>query len=296
MVKADPTSAPLLIVNADDFGLSEKVNAGISHAHQRGIVTSASLMANGRAFEHAVDLAKEMPSLDIGIHLTLVGENPLLPAHEVSSLLSADGALLPHAAGFLTRFCRGKIRLSQVRRELSAQIEKVRATGLRLSHLDSHQHLHVLPGIASIVAELARRYHIPAMRRPVETPLPQEVVRQPLRAVQWGVLKALTAATSSAGVILTPDRFFGFFCGGRLSVVDLESFIQRLRPGEVAEIMCHPGLADVSSPYLNWHYDWVGELDALTSREVVAAVQKRGVRLTGFSALVDRRPRQKDVF
>jgi chitin disaccharide deacetylase len=157
-----------LIVHADDFGLSEAVNRAVIAAHEHGIVTATSLMAGGDAFEHAVSLAKACPTLDVGVHLTLTEQRSVAPAEDVPSLVDAAGTLAPHAIRFAVRYLRGAVALADVRTELDAQIRRVIDYGLAPSHLDGHQHVHVLPGIARVVAELARNYGIRAVRCPAE--------------------------------------------------------------------------------------------------------------------------------
>ena len=152
-----------LIVNADDLGLCESVNEGIVQAHQSGIVTSASIMANGRAFDHAIRLCQLVPSLDLGIHLTLVEEKPLREASTIPSLVGAGGKLHPHATTFMKKYVSGAIRVREVWSELEAQIQKVVSRGISVSHLDSHQHLHALPHIRRVSIELAKKYNIPAI-------------------------------------------------------------------------------------------------------------------------------------
>src|SRR4051794_14595620 len=143
-----------LIVNADDLGLCEAVNEGIVQAHQNGIVTSASIMANGSAFDHAIRLCKLVPSLDLGVHLTLVEEEPLRQASTIPSLIDGGGRIHPDATIFAKKYVSGAIRLSEVWSELDAQIQKVVSRGVSVSHLDSHQHVHALPQILRIVREL----------------------------------------------------------------------------------------------------------------------------------------------
>src|SRR5690606_38377434 len=157
-----------LIVNADDFGLSPGVNRGIVAAHRAGIVTSASIMVTGPAFAHAVALAREHPTLDLGVHLTLTELAPLAPTEAVRSLVDETGRFAPHAIAFARRYLRGSVSLSEVRDELDAQIRLARAHGLAISHLDSHQHVHALPGVARVVAELAKTHGIRAVRYPLE--------------------------------------------------------------------------------------------------------------------------------
>ncbi|RPJ72470.1 MAG: ChbG/HpnK family deacetylase, partial [Desulfobacteraceae bacterium] len=163
-----PAAAIRLVVNADDLGVSERVNAGIILAHRRGIVTAASLMAVGRAFAQAVEGCRAFPALDVGVHLTLVAEPPLRPN---SSLPGPDGRLPASAGAFLRRWAAGGIRRDDIRAECAAQIERVLNQGLRVTHLDSHQHVHALPRLADLCLDLAARYGIPFVRVPVEQPV-----------------------------------------------------------------------------------------------------------------------------
>lgn len=282
---------PRLIVNADDLGLSEPVNSGILDAHRTGIVTAASLMANGPAFDHAVALCRAHPGLDLGIHLSLVGECPVSPPHQVPSLVTRDGRLHDNAFAFTGHYLRGRIDAGHLARELDAQIQRVRDTGLRISHLDSHQHLHMLPAVWEIVAGLAIRHGIPAARRAAERPAPYMATdpRRWPRLAQLLVLSGLGRRIRRAPLV-QPDHFVGFFFGGRLGLRRLLGLIERLPDRGVTELMCHPGRPDPASPYAHWRYGWLEELAALTSPRVRAALESRGIALARFSDLTPRVP------
>src|SRR5215510_941787 len=131
-----------LIVTADDFGLTEGVNKAIVLSHQAGVVTSASLMVHGAAFESAVRLARENPQLDIGLHLALT-HNPLQ---------------------FAAALARGKIRPAEVESEIRGQIKKALSTGLTITHIDGHKHVHVVPQVLKIIREVAPAYGISSIR------------------------------------------------------------------------------------------------------------------------------------
>lgn len=288
----DPTSrapAPArLIVNADDFGLCERINAGIVRAHEAGIVTAASLTAVGRAFEAAVAQSRRLPALDLGVHLTLVAERPLLPGG--SSLTGADGRFAAGAGAFLGRWLAGGIRRADVRAELAAQIERVLDRGIRVTHLDSHQHLHALPGVLDIVLELAGRYHIPFVRAPVEVVAGHRALagRGIRRWIEAGALRVFWTAARLAGPgrpHRPPPLFLGFLDGGRLDSGRLARLIAALRPGRVYELMCHPGFASLEPDIRGWGYGHETELAALTDPAVRAALAARGVRLCCFGEL-----------
>ena len=277
-----------LIVNADDFGLSEKVNEGIVNAHIEGIVTATSVMVNGTAFEHALQLSQSVPSLDIGLHLTLTEETPILETATIPSLVNKEHKFHDHANTLTKRLLLGQISLEDIRRELDAQIRKAKDYSMTISHLDGHQHIHMLPGIRRIVGDLAEQYAIPSIRYPME-PLRPYMLRatQGLgRLIQLVALNSfcLTARTAYAK---RPDTFAGFFFGGNLTEENLITVLKNLPASGVCEIMCHPGLEDQGSRYKHWAYSWQNELDALTSATVKLFLQERGITLIPYSALAD---------
>lgn len=268
-----------LIVNADDFGLSEAVNHGIVAAHDRGIVTSASLMATGSAFEHAVALARERPRLAVGVHLVLTEQRPLAGAAAVPSLVGPSGTFAPHLKHLLAPVLRGRVSLDEARAELDAQIRRVRDAGVAISHLDGHQHVHVLPGIARIVADLAAAHGISAVRHPAE-----RVRGYMLRDSRWlrrvaeqTALNAFCAASPLKRLRRSGD-FVGFYFGGRLHEPHLRTVLLGLPAEGTVELMCHPGGEDMP-PSGDWQYAWAAERDALTSRQIRDLVAARGVQL-----------------
>ena len=278
-----------LIVNADDFGLHAAVNRGILAAHTEGIVSSTSLMAGGAALDDAVRIARHCPQLGVGVHLTLVGASPLLPVAEVSSLLDEAGDFYGSYPLFIKRFLRGKIRLAEVERELAAQIDRVRMAGIQPSHLDSHQHLHVLPGIGGLVLDLARRFSIRAIRIPAEPvafigATPATVGRLAGRGGLTMLANLFRQHAAAAG-IRTSDHFFGMLAGGQLTEPALLAILRRLPPGD-SELMTHPGFADESlADAFRWDYQWDAERQALTAPAVRALLAERQIRLISFREL-----------
>ena len=278
-----------LIVNADDFGLHEAVNRGILAAHTAGIVSSASLMAGGAAFDEAVRLAGECPRLGVGVHLTLVGANSVLPVAEVSSLVDETGSFYRSYPLFIKRLLRGKIRLAEVERELAAQIDRIRMAGIQPSHLDSHQHLHVLPGIGGIVLDLARRFSIRAIRIPAEPvtfigATPATVGRLAGRG-DLTLLANLFRQQAAAAGIRTSDHFYGMLAGGQLTEAAILAILRRLPPGD-SELMTHPGFADESlADTYPWGYQWEAERQALAAPAVRALLAELQIRLISFREL-----------
>jgi hopanoid biosynthesis associated protein HpnK len=275
-----------LIVHGDDFGLSEAVNEGIVDAHRRGILTSTSLMANGAAFEHAVTLAKRCPTLDVGVHLTLTEERPVALQAALPELVDESGRFPPHLLRLAALHARGKIPLDAVRVELDAQIRRAREAGLPISHLDGHQHVHVLPGIASIVAELARAHGIAAVRYPVERVRGYMLRRfRGLRRLAEQLALGAAGRRSPLRRLKRSDEFAGFYFGGRLTEPNLLTLLTALPAGRTVELMCHPGNPDAGGRYDHWRYSWPAERDALVSGEVRSLLDRRGVRLISYRDL-----------
>ena len=279
-----------LIVNADDFGISKAINNGIVKAHCNGIVTTTSLMAVGRAFDHAVALCRAFPALDVGVHLTLVAEKPLLK--QKTSLAGKDGYFPPDISMLLKLLLNQRIQLPEIQAEWSAQIERILNCGIRVTHLDSHQHLHALPGIAGLAIGLARRYHIPFVRIPME----DRLVARPITS--HGLVRMTGSMALRAGCLVArlnrrrvpgcqSPRFLGFHEGGRLNPESLERILRALKPGRVYELMCHPGLTP-EEPYIRrWNYGHQIELDALAGPSVQSLLIARNIRLCSFADLSD---------
>ena len=241
-----------LVVNADDLGLTPGVNAGIFDAHDRGILTSASLFAHAPATADAVRRAWARPSLGVGVHLALVDGTPMLPAHHVPSLVEDDGRFRASWKPFIVACLRGRVALEEVERELTAQIDRVRSEGIRPTHLDAHKHVHAFPPIFDIVARLAERFAIPVVRVPYEPWGPVWGDDRQRRTARWQAL--LNAAmlpwarrdyrTAAVYGLRTP-QFVGRSHTGILSAGSIEGLLRRLRPG-VTELMVHPGYVDAA--------------------------------------------------
>jgi predicted glycoside hydrolase/deacetylase ChbG (UPF0249 family) len=267
-----------LTVNADDFGFTRGVNLGIVAAHREGILTATTLMANGPAFGHAVELARDTPGLDIGCHLVLVGGASLLrPGRPLP-------ASVPELLVAITR------RRLHPRDELRPQIEKILAAGLRPLHLDTHKHTHLWPPVLDAVAQLAAEYRIPWVRRPFDLPLSGSPAEVPWskRAVNRGValLRRRMQAVLARHGLRTTDHFAGFQITGRYRSRELAHLIEHL-PAGLTEFMCHPGYCDeeLRSAPTRLQDSREQELRALTAPEVRAALERRAVTLVRYSAL-----------
>ena len=195
-----------LVVNADDFGFTRDVNQGIVEAHRHGILTATTLMATGAAFDDAVRLARENPSLDIGVHLVLVGEPPF-----------------PATVAQLTRaVALGRIRIYD---ELQAQVRRILDAGLEPTHLDTHKHTHLLPPVLEAVAQLSEEFKIPWVRRPFDFPLtpasPGVTWAKRATSKSLGVVRGHFARVLARHGCRSTDHFAGFQITGRYGAADL---------------------------------------------------------------------------
>ena len=258
-----------LLVNADDLGLSQPISEGIFEAHRDGIVTSASIMATGRAFDHAAEQSRAHANLAIGLHFSLV-EEPWLTTQQPMAHDYAD---------FARSLFTGRIRLAQIERELRAQLERCAAQGLALTHIDSHQHVHALPGVLGLVIRAAKGAGIPRVRVPLDSPFRPGKSRSARFAGKTALcLLSLPAqnVVRNAG-LRTTDRMLGLFESGSLTEARLLAMLEHLEDG-TTELMCHPGHTDPA--YAHWNFHWEEELRALTSPAVRARIQARGITLS----------------
>jgi predicted glycoside hydrolase/deacetylase ChbG (UPF0249 family) len=249
-----PVPHARVIVNADDFGLHPAVNEAVSRGHTDGLITSASLMTLGSACEDAVRLARRLPTLDLGLHFCLVGVRGL-PA-----------GLGPFAIACL----RGQFPSSRIAGELRRQLTFAQGTGLSISHIDAHQHLHALPWVMRIVCRMAAEYDIPGIRLPLDGPAFTAIPTG--RRVQVAALR--TASRMSRRYLLaagrrTTDHFAGMAVSGHLTPETLMTYLRQAQPG-TTEIVCHPGADNkILGSLYDWGYDWEGELAAVTSPEAL---------------------------
>jgi predicted glycoside hydrolase/deacetylase ChbG (UPF0249 family) len=254
-----------LVVNADDFGFTRDVNAGIIEAYERGILTATTLMAEGEAFEDAVRLAGEHPGLDIGVHLTLVGM-PGLPAS---------------LAGCTTAVYSGQLDVYEI---FAGQVRKVLAAGIRPTHVDTHKHTHLLPPVLRAVCTVAEEFGIGWVRSPGDFPFSYGRKGLVSRVMRWR-RRAMRRTIAEAG-LRTTDAFTGFAWTGTFTEKDLARLLPALPEG-VTELMCHPGRlgGELEGANTRLKASRVQELRALTHPATRAAVEAAGIQLVGFREL-----------
>lgn len=265
-----------LIVNADDYGLTEATSQAILDCHVHGVVTSTSLLTLAPGFERSAPWLTEHPDLGVGVHLALVGEDPpLLSASEIPTLVDGSGRLPISWRQFCRRAITGRIDRADVERELSAQVDLALATGVTLTHLDSHQHLHEWPTLWPVIERLAERAGVRAIRSTASR-----------RPTPVGMLGRWTARRARVAGIATTDSFVGFEHSGSLTTPTLLRLIESLPAAGAVELGCHPGArSDAERVRYDWGFRWAEESDALRSAEVRSALDERGVQLATFGDL-----------
>jgi chitin disaccharide deacetylase len=282
-----------LIVNADDFGLTAGVNAGIVRGFRDGILTSTTLMATAAAFDDAVARVRENPGMDVGCHLVLVGGNCVAPADEIPSLAKKNGEL-PHTLFELVgRLSSGLIQSEDIEREFRAQIERVISVGITPSHLDSHKHTHAHPIVMEAMFRVAREFGITRVRKPFEeTPITSKLSEANGALTQRFLISvaSISAPAFRRGLksydLRAPDHFFGVMLTGTLCSSALRRLIEQLPEG-TSEIMCHPGICDaeLEKSTTRLKQQRQVELNALLDAEVERAVRDSGVRLMPYREL-----------
>ena len=285
-----------LIVNADDLGWTEGVNRGIAEAHRNGIVTSASLLANGAAFEAGVELARTMPALGVGVHLNLSDGEPVAPRELVTSLLNERGELEGRPESLLLRLARRSVLLEEAEREWDAQIQKVRDFEIQPTHLDGHRHVQMLPGLFEIALRLAKRHGVAAvrisheessLRAALSTGAKQKgsvVMRQGVQARGLKLLAPDAREQAERAGIATADYFCGIAQTGELTREGILRLLEILPEG-TTELMCHPGYvdADLAKSGTRLQASRQTELEILTDTGVRNLVASQGIRLIDYA-------------
>jgi len=269
------TDRRLLIVNADDYGLTEQISLGIIRGHREGIVTSTSVLALGPAYPKVAPWLDDVPTLGVGVHLAAVGEDPpLLSAAEIPTLVDRRGHLYESYKSLIVRIVAGRVDPADIEREFTAQLESVLELGLPIGHLDAHQHLHLWPPVGKVVLDLACRFDIPAVRVPHYRGL------APLAAGVTILGRRLATRARAVG-LRYPHDGTGIEVAGRLDHERLQSALARLaaRGAPSVEVTVHPGEPDDPDRHrYDWGYRWPDELDALTTDAARAAVDRLGER------------------
>lgn len=280
-----------LIINADDFGLHSNVNKGIIKAYQEGCLRSTTLITNGVAAEEAACLARENPELGVGVHFTFVAEKPVLPVDKVRSLIDNEtGKFFINHKIFITKILQRKINFSELYSECEAQLLKAKKFGIRITHFDSHQHLHVFPKINDVCLDIAKKYNINKVRFPAEAfgftgGFPVSLGRMVAKC-------GLTACTRIAAFkfkkysMRTPDAFFGMVAGGNLQEEYFLEILKNLPDDKTSEIMIHPGTNNKELDEIyRWNYHWNEEMHSLISLKSLKFIKENDIKLISYNEL-----------
>jgi len=274
------------ILNADDFGYSSDINQAVMRAHKEGVLTSASLMVSGRAFKEAVELAREAPSLAVGLHLVVASGPAVLSHDRLPHILDEDGCFpnTPVRLGLRYLFSRAAQR--ELAQELTAQFDRFAATGLPLSHVDGHVHMHLHPVVFKLILPLAERYGARAIRVPRDDLwLSLRCDRRKAGAkVTWAIIFSLLSRWCVRQMqgchLLVADRVYGLMQSGHMQVNYVVEVLRRLDV-PVAELFFHPTVGT----RLEELGPNPGDLATLLSPAVRRVIEERGIRLTHYLAL-----------
>jgi predicted glycoside hydrolase/deacetylase ChbG (UPF0249 family) len=249
------SSRKQLVVNADDFGFTPDVNEGIVEAHRRGILTATTLMANGAAYEDALRLARETPSLDVGCHLVLVSGRSLVTGKPFPLTVPR----------LLAAMARREIRAYD---ELAAQVRRIVDAGIRPTHLDTHKHTHLAPPVLDAVARVGEEFGIHWVRCPI------------------GLLRRRFHRVLEKRGCRTTDHFAGFQITGRFCTAELVELLGAIPPGST-ELMCHPGRCGEALRHARTRLkeSREHELAALLAPQVREAVERNGIELVNYPRL-----------
>ena len=295
-----------IIFNADDFGLTKSVSDAVIGAYREGVLTTATLLAGEDYAPYAAGLAAANPGLSVGIHFQLVAGKPVTSdISRVRTLVDENGMFPADFMDFFRRLHSGSIDKSQIKIELMSQVKKAMALGVKPSHADSHQHVHMHPGVMAVVAQVMREAGIRKIRNPVE--VFDYRLHRPIKFSAGNIIKIAYmnplfkrwfGRRLTAYGFVYPDIFFGQFFSGAMTAANMMKFLSRARAMAdccckdelVCEVMTHPGAAD---EYKNIgicdaafeKYLWREEFLALTSPEIRAKINEQKFILCGYDSL-----------
>lgn len=288
-----------LIVNADDFGFTAGINRAIVEAHTRGVVTSSTLMANGRAFHDAVNSAKAAPLLSVGCHVVLIDGEPVLDAKQLPSLTSTRSGSSHFRDGvksFAARVLAGLLDPDEIESEAKAQIHKLQSAGMSVSHVDTHKHTHVFPGVLRPLLRAAKSCGVRAIRNPFGPGKPlrsSELLTRPnlwRRYAEVRILRGLANkfrdAARTAGM-LTTDGTLGIVVTGALDE-KLFRAIAAIIPEGTWEFVCHPGYNDhdLKAAKTRLRESRETELRVLTMSGARELLLNQGIKLISYRDLI----------
>lgn len=282
-----------LIINADDFGLTAGVNRAIAEANRSGVLTSATMMANARAFSEAAAQARSQPGLRTGCHVVLIDGDPV--SQDLPTLTNGSSRFRSSLKQFALAAVRRQISGDEIQQETEAQIRKIQAQGITLTHVDSHKHTHMFPHVLKAVLRAAKACGIRAVRNPFEpfraTPH-SAMVKMPglwLRSVGVTAFRMFATAfrrTLKEERMLSTDGTVGIAATGKLDQKMLLRILSALPEG-TWELVCHPGYSDADLRAAGTRLTASREIElaALTSSETKDALARQKIELISYAEL-----------
>ncbi len=275
-----------IIINADDFGASVEVNRAVEIAYNRGILTSASLMVTGDAFDDALRRVPRMPGLSIGLHLVLTEGQPALPPDQIPHLVGQNGRFYsnPAQAGLLYFFfpaCR-----KELSKEVRAQFERFAETGLTPSHLNGHHNIHVHPVLLPILLPLLMKYHVAGIRIPRDDlPLSlrfshEKIGGKAVTTLIFNLLSGWMARQLKGSPVKSTRRVYGNLQSGHMDEAYLQRVLSEVNQPTI-EVYFHPSTARTPIPLGANRAD----LDALLSPKIRSLIAQRHLNLCSYSTL-----------
>jgi chitin disaccharide deacetylase len=283
-----------LIINADDFGLTRGVNRAIVEAHERGVVTSTTLMANALAFDQAAELAKSDSRWSVGCHLVLIDGEPLIDPGRIPCLVSMKNgqSFRSSLAGFAARAFIGQMDSDQIEAEATAQIRKLQTHGISVSHCDTHKHTHLFPVVLEGVLRAARTCGVRAIRNPFEVIAADFVRSQKRLWKRYAQIKTLRGLagyfrkTVAKSGLRTPDGTLGMVVTGQLDSALFHEIAEQMPEG-TWEFVCHPGYVDddLGAIATRLRESREQELAVLTAPATREALVRHGIELISYNDL-----------
>ena len=288
-----------LIVNADDFGFTSGVNRAIAEAHSRGVVTSSTLMANGSAFDEAVEVAKTLPKLSVGCHVVLIDGRPVVNAQELPSLTRGN-EFRNGLMAFATRAIAGRINADEIAAEAGAQIRKIQAAGIAVSHIDTHKHTHLFPKVLQPLLRAAAGCGVRAIRNPFGPSLPlwsSHLLRRPGLWRRYAELTVLGGFASNFREAVdregfrAPNGTLGIVVTGVLDETLFHAIARTIPPG-TWEFVCHPGYndPDLQRAETRLRESREAELKVLTLPAAREILSHEGIELISYRDFAQTQP------
>ena len=287
---------PQLIINADDFGLTPGVNRAIEELYRAGVLTSATLMASGAAFDDAVQIAHRNPDLAVGCHIVLTDGAPVSPPSEIPSLIEPSSGSVETSSfrsslsSFYLAILRKQISHDQIEAEATAQIKKLLTAGIHVSHIDTHKHTHLLPPVARAVIRAAVQCGVHAIRNPFEQSWSSQLTHGAFtRRAEVMLLRTLqprflAIPEIKSGQIITCNGSIGVSATGNLDSPTLARLLAAVPEG-TWELVCHPGYNDTALNAVRTRLRATREIEMQAISQQIPLALNHGLTLTHYGKL-----------